>query len=334
MSTHDPVDLTLCAADPPVTVAHGTAFELLVQLSARGRRPAVGEATAEALAALGSDQGELWLHLVGLAMDGRDAGGLVALVERTRPAELVTHLAGLHVPAWRRYVDAARLRAALDGDRDAARQVLGSRGYFAGRARGALAALFARPHAETHALVRDALRGWYREILEPDEERLSAELESRARATEERLRAGEPGGAVGYRHTPEPGIARIVLVPQLAARPRLLLLQHDDARVVCYPAAAAASPEAALAEACKVLGDVQRLELLRRLADAPATMPELARELGVAKTTLHHHLSLLRAAGFLAVARRPDRTYAFELRPDAFERVAAELAGRGRSSSR
>jgi DNA-binding transcriptional ArsR family regulator len=212
--------------------------------------------------------------------------------------------------------------------------VLAAPGYYAGQARAALGRLFARPPAETHALVLEALRSWYEDRLAPEEEQLAAELAAQAEATKEAVREGGTAGAVGYRHTPEPGIGRIVLVPQLAARPRLLLLQHDDARVVCYPASAGGSPDASLAEACKALGDAQRLMLLRRLAEAPATMPELAAELGVAKTSLHHHLSLLRAAGFLAVARRPDRSYAFELRPDAFARVAAEVAERGRSPRR
>jgi DNA-binding transcriptional ArsR family regulator len=308
-------------AVPLVTVDHGTGYELLVQLSAR----------SSPSDELGPDQGELWLHLVGLAMEARGAAALIALVDQTPPNKLAEHLAGLHVPAWRRYVHGDLIRSALAGDEAARRKLLAARGYYAGQARTALGRLFGTPAAETHALVLSALRAWHVAVLAPEEERVAAELETHAAATEEAVRDGGPEAAVGYRHTPEPGIARIVLVPQLAARPRLLLLQHDDARVVCYPAAAAASPEAALAEACKALGDVQRLALLRRLAVGSATMPELAAELGVAKTSLHHHLSLLRAAGFLAVARRPDRSYAFELRPDAFERVAAEVAARGRS---
>lgn len=333
MSTRDRVDLTLCAADPPLSVEYGTAYELLVQLSVRGRRAPAEPEAQSALEDLGPGQDELWLHLVGLAREARSAGALVAQVGRTPAGELAEHLAGLHVPAWRRYVDADLIRAALDRDPAAARRLLAARGYYAGRARPALARLFARPPEETHASVATALRGWHEEILAPEETRLAAALEAQAGATAEAVRSGG-AETVGYRHTPEPGIARVVLVPQLAARPRLLLLQHDDARIVYYPAAGSPSPESALAEACKALGDVQRLALVRRLAESPATMPELAAELGVAKTSLHHHLSLLRAAGLLAVARRPDRSYAFELRPEAFERVATEVAARGRSSSR
>jgi DNA-binding transcriptional ArsR family regulator len=49
----------------------------------------------------------------------------------------------------------------------------------------------------------------------------------------------------------------------------------------------------------KALADERRLRVVRRLAAGSATLPALAEEFGVAKTTMHHHLTALRQAGLI-----------------------------------
>jgi DNA-binding transcriptional ArsR family regulator len=70
-----------------------------------------------------------------------------------------------------------------------------------------------------------------------------------------------------------------------------------------------------VARVYKALGDEGRLRLLRRLADGPLTLNDAAAELGVAKSTAHHHLAILRQAGFVTIRDEDDKVY--NLRSDA-----------------
>jgi DNA-binding transcriptional ArsR family regulator len=124
----------------------------------------------------------------------------------------------------------------------------------------------------------------------------------------------------GYLYEPEPEFDRVVLVPHAGARPLLLLCQHRDARVICYPVHRAdLDPEESLTEQAvlvgRALGDGRRVGILRRLASGDATLDELADAAGLAKSTAHHHLGQLRAAGLVAL-RGNARGYWYALRPE------------------
>jgi len=124
----------------------------------------------------------------------------------------------------------------------------------------------------------------------------------------------------GYLYEPEPEFDRVVLVPHVAARPLLLLCQHRDARVICFPVSPEQlDPEASLAQDTlllgRALGDGRRVAILRRLASGDATLDELADATGLAKSTAHHHLAQLRAAG-LVTLRGNARGYWFALRSE------------------
>jgi DNA-binding transcriptional ArsR family regulator len=60
----------------------------------------------------------------------------------------------------------------------------------------------------------------------------------------------------------------------------------------------------------KALCEEQRLRILRRLAvGGPASLQQLADHIGVAKSTAHHHLVQLRAAGLAIVDLGDEREY-------------------------
>ena len=118
-------------------------------------------------------------------------------------------------------------------------------------------------------------------------------------------------------------------------RPWVVLWEHRSTKIFCYPIAPAeegASP-AEVARVYKALGDEGRLKLLRRLTDGPLKLSEAAAELGVAKSTAHHHLAILRQAGFVAVRDDDDKVYTLRRDlPLAGELLTAYL-GSSRSSS-
>jgi DNA-binding transcriptional ArsR family regulator len=72
----------------------------------------------------------------------------------------------------------------------------------------------------------------------------------------------------------------------------------------------------------KALADVNRLRIVRRLADGPASVRDLIDHVGLSQPLVSHHLRRLREAG-LVVSRRAGRETICSLRPEAFGEVAA-----------
>ena len=72
----------------------------------------------------------------------------------------------------------------------------------------------------------------------------------------------------------------------------------------------------------KALADVNRLRIVRRLADGEASVAELIAHVGLSQPLVSHHLKRLRVAG-LVETRRVGRETICTLRPEAFGEVAA-----------
>lgn len=73
----------------------------------------------------------------------------------------------------------------------------------------------------------------------------------------------------------------------------------------------------------KALGDDRRLRVLRTLAEGDASLAELADTVDIAKSTLHHHLMLLRSAGLVRVHVGDDKRYS--LREETLGDAASTL---------
>ncbi|MDX1659650.1 MAG: metalloregulator ArsR/SmtB family transcription factor [Nitriliruptorales bacterium] len=185
-----------------------------------------------------------------------------------------------------------------------------------------------RDPAEVRADVVELLEGWAGLAAELVDEGMPAvrkDADAR-RARIEEMTADElvEEATNGVKLSRHPGLERVVLFPSYVFRPWVLLSEHAGTRVICYPVAdeflehEAAAPPARLVKLFKALGDEGRLKLLRRLAAGPMNLSEATELLGVAKSTAHHHLAILRQAG-LVLVDPDDGTYAFrqQLVPEA-----------------
>lgn len=350
-------DVTL--TDPPVVVEAEAAgaYELLIELSVlTGEEPAAtldpaaagwlararDEASAglrAALARVGDRSGEVWLHLLGLAMEApgpRDAAALLARLEATDPLEVRRQLLGADVPAWRRLEPGwAEVIQAAAGDRAAQGRLLEHPRYYGGAAGQALAVLLPLGPDETRRRLLEALARWHEESFAAREPGLVELLAADALATRELAATMAPARLIelvcgGFAYEPEPECPRVLLVPHLAARPWLLLCQHRDTRIICHPARRQDRDErAATAEGLlrlgRALGDEQRQRILAALAGGPRDLDELAVTVGLSRSTVHHHMGLLRAAGLVALAGNA-RRYRYGLRREAVAEATALLA--------
>jgi DNA-binding transcriptional ArsR family regulator len=75
----------------------------------------------------------------------------------------------------------------------------------------------------------------------------------------------------------------------------------------------------------KVLADVNRLRLLRTLADGPATVTQLVDAVGLSQPLVSWHISKLREVG-LVKARRQGRVTVHTILPEAFDALRVREA--------
>ncbi|TFD92900.1 helix-turn-helix transcriptional regulator [Jeotgalibacillus sp. R-1-5s-1] len=110
---------------------------------------------------------------------------------------------------------------------------------------------------------------------------------------------------LGDSFQPPIGVTKIELVPHLIYRPWTIQTMHDDRLIVHYPADDSSlldeSDQAALVLFHKALADENRILLINRLSNKAHSLNELSQELSVGKSTIHHHLAILRSAGIVVL---------------------------------
>ncbi len=117
----------------------------------------------------------------------------------------------------------------------------------------------------------------------------------------------------------------VVLVTSPGTAPILVVVDEVDRTVILHPPLAdgvADDAGARLRELGRAVGDDTRITLLHTLRMAPATLPQLCEALGSPRTTLLHHLALLRSAGLIQLEVAAGEANLYSLRPEGFETFA------------
>lgn len=130
--------------------------------------------------------------------------------------------------------------------------------------------------------------------------------------------------------------ASILLVPQYYYRPWNLFSSYRDYTLVQYPADAVppapGEPPSTLVRAARALSDPSRLRILRYLAQEPRSFAELVQLTGLSKSTVHHHMVILRAARLVRVREAGAKpkpgslSVSYSLRPGASGEVSRDLS--------
>lgn len=274
----------------------------------------------------------LFGYLLALAADTpdpRDASSFLSLLESMPADELRRVQLGHRLETYRGPVARDVIAAAAAGDTDAERALLAG---CADWQRAPYTHVLALDADDSKRLLLEACTGWFDVVLHPDEPTTVRVLRRSARAARglaRRVPVEDLLDAVtrGIRYSPEPGIRRILLVPHVVSRPWSIFTEAGDTKIVCYGVAEAHvtgdAPPDPLVAAYKALGDETRLRILRRLSEGSATLQELTDLLGLAKSTVHGHLLVLRTAG-LVVADVSKKT-GYTLRRETLAESAALL---------
>ena len=282
-------------------------------------------------------------HLLGIVLETPKPRTFASFFERlqgTDALELKLHLFGAYGSHHTHLSAPDVIERAARGDSEAREELLASLVEYSDKYES-VRTLLEADGEEIKARLLALLPRWYEQVFLPYEPEWREAAERDAGSKQGLVRSHSPTQLAelatrGYQYAPVPGIRSLAFFPSWWMRPWVILWEHRGTKIFCYPIATPAEEGASPAEVARVykaLGDEGRLKLLRRLSDGPLTLSDAAVELGVAKSTAHHHLAILRQAGFVTVYDDDDKVY--NLRddlPQTGDLLSAYL-GASRSSS-
>lgn len=277
-----------------------------------------------------------WLHFLGMAYDAptpKDVPTFLSYLETLEPLEIRLYWLGYYQRALRKVTPLDVVLQAAQGDKEALEQLF----------RTALPEnLSAQEHVrrfvcgDDNALKESLITfcwDWYEQVFRPQEAQIRSILERDVEAKRKLQTAVSPERFIelatnGLVYGPEVGIRRIVLAPSFLSRPWNKVLTHQDVKLFLYPVADESVtpdrlvPPVQLVRLYQALADERRLRILKLLKSRSYSLQELSEEFGVAKSTMHHHLGLLRTAGLVSV-RSDEKLYC--LRAETVESVSTLL---------
>ncbi|MCA1058940.1 ArsR family transcriptional regulator [Rossellomorea aquimaris] len=149
---------------------------------------------------------------------------------------------------------------------------------------------------------------WYEEVILPEQETLAAIL-TRDRQSKKEMSEKLNSEALvewatgGITYLPEPAVHTVLLIPQAIYRPWNVEGDIEGVKVFYYPVANESiypdeqdMPNYFLVQKHKALGDEARLRMVKLLKRSERTLQEITNELNMGKSTVHHHLKILRSA--------------------------------------
>jgi DNA-binding transcriptional ArsR family regulator len=283
---------------------------------------------------------KIWGYLAGIVYDcatPKDVPALIAHIEAMEALELRLYMLGYYVRSIRKSVPPEVILRAAEGDSVAQKQFLKMGRPGDTRWQRAMRQLLALDAATTKSTVLDVLRRWYEEVFHELEPQALPILHRDADVKCELKRTVAPGRFIelatnGFEYIPEPFTRAVVLVPSFIMRPYVFEIDHHNVTIFCYPVADeslvedSSAPPQRLVRLYKALADERRLRMLKKLAIQGYSLQEMADEMGVAKTTLHHHFVILRSAGLVRL-RTSDHRYRLreEMLPDVSDLLEGYL---------
>ncbi|WP_055668734.1 ArsR/SmtB family transcription factor [Desnuesiella massiliensis] len=176
------------------------------------------------------------------------------------------------------------------------------------------------------------MQAWYEVIIKPDETHFLSMLKKDFKtksAMMEKLTAEKlVEWTIGTTYLPEPTITDVLLIPQYIYRPWTVEADDINTKIFYYPISDESltddkdtyAPAFTLVQGYKALGDEVRLKIIKFLYEGDKTLQELTEKLDMAKSTVHHHLSLLRS---VRIVRTVNSMY--QLNKDALFSIESDL---------
>lgn len=260
--------------------------------------------------------GELnsWLHFMGLVYDSpapKDVPVFLAYLESLEPWEILLCWLGYYQRPLRRVIPLDVILQAAERNEESLelffRTALPDNLVAQERIRSLI---FIDGEVMKSSLI-SLLWNWYEQVFRQEEARIRPVLERDIEAKRklqstlsiEKLVEVATNGLV---YETEAGVRKVILIPAFLGRPWNVTLVHHDVKLMVYPASDESvrpdrSTPLQLVRIYQALGDERRLHILKLLKKRSYSLQEISEEFGVAKSTMHHHLGLLRTAGLVRI---------------------------------
>lgn len=341
---------------PPLRIVHGDAFERIAELAAFTSGPARASLDAgkawvrDVRAAAGPEllgrverYGlNVYAELATIALEAPEPRGereLLAAIDALEPGAFQRRVLGADSAMSRAIVSEGAMDRAIGGDRAARAELLALTGPDR-RARRSIERVLSLEATS----LRDEIRGIVAEWVERVARRFSAPSRAAIERDVEARQAAAGRGPAGDRallasatrgvtYEPPDWIGSIALVPVVAIRPFVVPLELRETAIFLVPvadeslAADPSAPPRQLVKLAAAMGDELRLRALRVLSDEALTASEIAERLGVDRTTIHHHLGILRSAGLLAIRDEGVSGWRYSVQDEAVRGVGPALDG-------
>jgi DNA-binding transcriptional ArsR family regulator len=339
--------------NPTLAIESGASYEFLMSLATisevdnhsiaevgpqwlAATRERAGEALMRRLEDFTQGNGDFFVHLVPLAYDApaRTVTSLLAHLATVDARDMLLLIVGYHDYHMRRTIAPEMIRAAVEGDRGAARKVIDSCESYPDW-QAFVTHLFAQSPEQVKQELLAILEMWHERVWLAEERRVVPIVErdaeaKRALALDLPFDRFVEVATNGVHFVPHAGVDRLVLVPSWVNRPWVSYAEYGGAMFLVYPVADESlsgeddAPPLRLIRLTKALGDEKRLRILRALAQGPRSLVELSELLDVPKTTMHHHMVTLRSAGLVSVGAGSKD---YRLRADVLPNLAQMLGG-------
>ncbi len=183
--------------------------------------------------------------------------------------------------------------------------------------------------------VVQVLRTWHEGYFRAVEPRLLAALAADAERRRGEAATADPVALVeeattGLRVESE-SLDQVLLVPQTHLRPLVRFAKCNRLLICLYPLDAAPTvpgrPAPDLMRTVRALADENRLRIMHFLADSqPRSFTDVMKNVGLAKNTIHYHLSALRTAGLVRFHLSSEcDTFLYTARRSALDEIGPRL---------
>jgi DNA-binding transcriptional ArsR family regulator len=340
------------AASPQVRIVSGPAFELIAELAAFESGPARAAlesgktwirdvrrlAAPELIRRVDGWALPLYTELAPIALEAGEPFAIEGLVERIRslPADrLRRRLLGVESAPNQAMLSDGAFDRALAGNVRARAEVRRTLGLNP-PARRSIERLFATPAETLQTEVARIVEAWATTVF-PAFADEALELIRRDVLDKERLLRSLPAieavraSTNGVEFDLTGWATEIVLAPTVALRPFIAPAESGPIQIVLCSVADEAfdedpgAPPRRLVKVASALGDELRLRILRELVGGEYTASELSARLGVERTSLHHHLGILRSAGLISARAEGLRSWRYASHPDGIRAASSGL---------
>ncbi len=338
---------------PPIRLVSGPAFEVIAELAAFASGPARASLESgkpwirEVRRLAGPDlirrvEGwgfALYTELASIALETRTPYSprqLVARLRAIRPDALRRRLLGAELLPNRLMVSEGAFDRALAGDPKARTELRAALGLNP-PGRQSIDRLLATAPEDVQADIASIVEAWASAVFPAFATDALGAIGRDVTAKERLLASLEPRDALlnatnGVDVEPAAWATDIVVVPTVAMRPFIAPSEFGPTAIFLVSVADEAfeddpvAPPRRLVKVAAAIGDELRLRILKTLAGDELTATEIADRLGVDRTSLHHHLGILRSAGLVAIHDDGVHGWRYARRSARVADLASELA--------